>query len=106
MCINIYMTSNLRNWFQFLALRMDSHAQAENRLIARKVFKELAVLFPISSGVLARAMFTDSALIDLGMMKQNEIIKIKVTEGQWSEVISQFEDPIVNDLKKIFAVTA
>lgn len=57
-----YMTGNLRNWMQFLTQRLDTHAQLEVRIIARKVFKELVILFPISMGALMVNMFNVETL--------------------------------------------
>lgn len=41
-----YMTGNLRNWFHFLTLRMDSHAQKEVRDIANEVYLIIQEKYP------------------------------------------------------------
>jgi len=41
-----YMTGNLRNWFHFLSLRMDKHAQKEVRDIANEVYLILLDKYP------------------------------------------------------------
>lgn len=43
-----YMGGNLRNWVHFLKLRMDEHAQYEVRVIAQRIHKQLAILWPNS----------------------------------------------------------
>ena len=53
-----YMTGNLRNWMQFLALRLDPHAQWQTRIIAKMIFDQLVSMFPISVGALAAVMLT------------------------------------------------
>ena len=40
------VTANLRNWLQFLTLRLDKSAQLEIRLYAQEVSKCLEILFP------------------------------------------------------------
>lgn len=50
-----YMTGNLRNWIQFLVLRLDSHAQAEAQKIALDVQTIIQDKFPES----AKALFTN-----------------------------------------------
>lgn len=50
-----YMTGNLRNWIQFLVLRLDSHAQAEAQTIANDVQAIIQDKFPES----AKALFTN-----------------------------------------------
>lgn len=62
MMTNFWMTGNLRNWFQFLTLRLDSHAQYEVRIIAKKIFKELLIMFPIAGGALMKSMFNEQTL--------------------------------------------
>lgn len=42
-----YMTGNLRNWAQFLSLRLDSHAQEEAREIAEAIRDIIENNFPI-----------------------------------------------------------
>ena len=49
-----YMTGNLRNWCQFLVLRLDSHAQYEVRLVAQAVEKIIEELWPVSYKALSR----------------------------------------------------
>lgn len=43
-----YMGGNLRNWAHFLQLRLDSHAQHEAQVIARKCYDILHTLWPTS----------------------------------------------------------
>ncbi|HWG89130.1 MAG TPA: FAD-dependent thymidylate synthase [Candidatus Acidoferrales bacterium] len=43
-----YMGGNLRNWVHFLKLRLDEHAQYEVRVIAQRIHKQLAILWPNS----------------------------------------------------------
>ena len=47
-----YMTMNLRNWVHFLKLRLDSHAQREVQIVARKIESQLRELWPEAMGVL------------------------------------------------------
>lgn len=47
-----YMTMNLRNWVHFLKLRLDSHAQKEVQIVARKIESQLRELWPEAMGVL------------------------------------------------------
>ncbi len=44
----MYMSGNLRAWTHFLHLRLDGHAQAEVREVAKMVEEILAPLFPVS----------------------------------------------------------
>ena len=50
-----YMGGNLRNWGHFLALRLDSHAQYEVRVIADKIYARLLDLWPKSAAVVVDA---------------------------------------------------
>lgn len=43
-----YATANLRNWANFLELRLDAHAQREVQIVAEKVSKQLHELWPNS----------------------------------------------------------
>lgn len=40
------MSGNLRNWLQYLELRLEGHAQQETREMSFEIFKFLSVLFP------------------------------------------------------------
>ena len=44
----MYMSGNLRAWTHFLHLRLDGHAQAEVREVAKMVEEILTPLFPVS----------------------------------------------------------
>ena len=41
-----FATNDLHNWMKFLALRMDSHAQKEARIVAEQVYAILKELYP------------------------------------------------------------
>ena len=43
-----YMTGNLRNWNQFLILRLDAHAQKEVRVIAEQIEGIISNLWPVA----------------------------------------------------------
>lgn len=45
----VRMSGNLRNWFHFLSLRLDSHAQWETRQYAEAIYSVVAKLFPRST---------------------------------------------------------
>jgi thymidylate synthase (FAD) len=47
-----YMGGSLRNWVHFLKLRLDSHAQVEVQIVARKIESQLRELWPEAMGVL------------------------------------------------------
>lgn len=47
-----YMGGSLRNWVHFLKLRLDSHAQKEVQIVARKIESQLRELWPEAMGVL------------------------------------------------------
>lgn len=47
-----YMTGNLRNWCHFLSLRLDSHAQHEVQVVAKRIEAELTKLWPNSMAAL------------------------------------------------------
>lgn len=47
-----YMTGNLRNWCHFLSLRLDSHAQYEVQVVAKRIEAELTKLWPNSMAAL------------------------------------------------------
>jgi len=47
-----YMGGSLRNWVHFLKLRLDSHAQREVQIVARKIESQLRELWPEAMGVL------------------------------------------------------
>lgn len=47
-----YMTGNLRNWIQFLVLRLDSHAQEEAQIVAKEVAKFIKDKFPVAGKAL------------------------------------------------------
>jgi thymidylate synthase (FAD) len=47
-----YMGGSLRNWVHFLKLRLDSHAQMEVQIVARKIESQLRELWPEAMGVL------------------------------------------------------
>lgn len=47
-----YMGGNLRNWAHFISLRSDNHAQQEVRVIADRIAKKLAGLWPESCNAL------------------------------------------------------
>jgi len=47
-----YMGGSLRNWVHFLRLRLDSHAQVEVQIVARKIESQLRELWPEAMGVL------------------------------------------------------
>lgn len=47
-----YMTGNLRNWAQFLVLRLDSHAQLEVQKIAKDVAFLIETKFPVAGKAL------------------------------------------------------
>lgn len=46
---SFYMTGNLNNWFKFLKLRLDDHAQEEVRVIALEMKRVITEHFPITS---------------------------------------------------------
>jgi len=72
-----YMTGNLRNWMQFLAQRLNTHAQLEVRIIAQKVFKELIVMFPLSVGAMMVTMFNEEILAGI----RGEILPVNTMEN-------------------------
>ena len=47
-----YQGGTLRNWVHFLKLRLDSHAQREVQIVARKIESQLRELWPEAMGVL------------------------------------------------------
>lgn len=47
-----YQGGSLRNWVHFLKLRLDSHAQKEVQIVARKIESQLRELWPEAMGVL------------------------------------------------------
>jgi thymidylate synthase (FAD) len=47
-----YMTMDLRNWVNFLILRLDEHAQEEARIIAQQIRDILIDKFPVSTQAL------------------------------------------------------
>lgn len=49
-----YMTANLRNWMHFLSLRLEKHAQKENRRISVDVAEMLLQYWPISFAALSK----------------------------------------------------
>jgi len=46
---SFYMTGNLNNWFKFLKLRLDDHAQEEVKVIAQEIQRVISDYFPITS---------------------------------------------------------
>lgn len=44
----LYMTGSCRSWIHYLAIRLDSHAQKEHRLVADEIRKIFAEVFPIT----------------------------------------------------------
>jgi thymidylate synthase (FAD) len=46
---SFYMTGNLNNWFKFLKLRLDDHAQDEVKVIAQEIQRVISDYFPITS---------------------------------------------------------
>lgn len=62
MMTQFWMTGNLRNWFQFLAVRLESSSQSAGLLIGRKVLKELLGMYPIGGGALMQSMFSQEVL--------------------------------------------
>lgn len=56
-----WMTGNLRNWIQFLGLRIDNHAQKEVQDIAHPILKLIKEKFPESS----KALFKHQLDIDI-----------------------------------------
>lgn len=46
---SFYMTGNLNNWFKFLKLRLDDHAQEEVKVIAQEIKRVISDYFPITS---------------------------------------------------------
>ena len=55
MMTKFYMTGNLRSWANFLALRLDSHAQVEAQDLAKQVYCELKCKFPYSIDAMIEA---------------------------------------------------
>ena len=49
MYTSFYMTGNLNNWFKFLKLRLDDHAQEEVRIVALEIKRVIADYFPVTS---------------------------------------------------------
>lgn len=56
-----WMTGNLRNWIQFLGLRVDSHAQKEVQDVAQPILDIIKDKFPESS----KALFKHNLNIDI-----------------------------------------
>lgn len=52
-----YMGGNLRNWAHFLKLRLDSHAQYEVQVIAKKAYNILHGLWPTSLDALTQGAY-------------------------------------------------
>ena len=52
MMTEFYMTGNLRNWMQFLALRLDGHAQREVREVAVEIMNMIEKSYPIAGKAL------------------------------------------------------
>lgn len=51
---SFYMSGNLNNWFKFLKLRLDSHAQPEIIKVAEVIRDELKERFPVSMDALMK----------------------------------------------------
>lgn len=51
---SFYMTGNLRNWWHFLNLRVDAHAQIETRVLAKKIEGQLDLIWPKSMNLWRR----------------------------------------------------
>ena len=49
MYTSFYMTGNLSNWFKFLKLRLDDHAQEEVQIVALEIKRVIEEYFPITS---------------------------------------------------------
>jgi thymidylate synthase (FAD) len=49
MYTSFYMTGNLNNWFKFLKLRLDDHAQEEVQIVALEIKRVIEEYFPITS---------------------------------------------------------
>ena len=49
MYTSFYMTGNLNNWFKFLKLRLDDHAQEEVKIVALEIKRVIEEYFPITS---------------------------------------------------------
>jgi len=49
MYTSFYMTGNLNNWFKFLKLRLDDHAQEEVQTVAFEIKRVINEYFPITS---------------------------------------------------------
>lgn len=49
MYTSFYMTGNLNNWFKFLKLRLDDHAQEEVQMVALEIKRVIEEYFPITS---------------------------------------------------------
>ncbi len=49
MYTSFYMTGNLNNWFKFLKLRLDAHAQEEVRVVAFEIKRVITEYFPVTS---------------------------------------------------------
>ena len=82
---NFRMKGNLRNWFHFLELRLDRHAQKETRIIAHKIAEELKRLYPIAFECFAWKQAIYSQILTRGY----DIIKDLGFEG-FNQALAQF----------------
>lgn len=86
-----YATANLLNWMRFCGLRVDRAAQYEIRVLAKKVFNEVLKMFPISVGALAKSMFNEQTLVDVGMMKEEDMTSITLTRKEMNTLCASLD---------------
>ncbi len=96
MITKFFASASLLNWMRYCSLRCDAHTQYEHRILAKKLFKELLTMFPVSVAALTKSMFNDQTQVDVGLLAEGDKTYKKLTYMQMAKI----EDAIGEEATK------
>ncbi len=96
MITKFFASASLLNWMRYCSLRCDAHTQYEHRILAKKLFKELLTMFPVSVAALTKSMFNEQTQVDVGLLAEGDKTYKKLTYMQMAKI----EDAIGEEATK------